>query len=329
MTPAKTDHRLRKPEYWLSLTAIALIAVCYYGIRAAAVFGLAAVTAVLTDFICLFLQNKSYKAMDLSNAAAAVIMAMMFPASIPYSIVLISTVFAIAVGVHVFGSRGHYLFHPAAVGYLFALLCWKHEVLQFPASGQMLQLFGNGDISLQPSVSAAFAADGRLHADKLDLFIGAVRSPMGTGCIFLLIVVLVIQSIRKSISLYGIIGYLSAFSIFCVIDGQNVFPLCIFHMILFGGIFLVSDTAMIPEEPLCAMAASFTAGALTYYLAAYMGLEYAPAAAMILICPLWQILREHGEKVLAQEREEDEAEKSGNNAVPASAPETAATEANA
>lgn len=301
MSPASNDRRLQKPEYWLSLTAVALIAVCYYGIRAAAVFGLAAVTAVLTDFICLFLQNKSYKAMDLSNAAAAVVMAMMFPASIPYSVVLLSTVFAVAVGVHVFGSRGHYLFHPSAVGYLFALLCWKHEVLQFPSAGTMLRLFGNTDISLQPSISAAFAADGRIHADRLDLFIGAVQSPMGTGCILLLLVILVIQCVRGSISMYGMIGYLSSIAVCGFIGGQTIYPLCVFHMILFGGIFLVSDTAVIPREPVCAMAASFAAGALTYYFAAHMGLEYAPAAAILLVSPLWKFLHRHSEKLLSQD----------------------------
>lgn len=303
MSFAESERRLRKPEYWLSLIVVALIAVCYYGIRAAAVMGIAAATAVLTDFICLFLQNKSYKSVDLSNAAAAVIMTMLFPASIPYSIVLISTVFAIAVGVHVFGSRSQYLFHPSALGYVFALLCWKHEVLRFPQAGAVLRLFGNTDISALPSASAEFAAEGRVHADLLDLLIGAVCSPMGTGCILLLLVISIIQLFRKGISLYAFVGYFAGIALLAIFGDVPAYPLCLFHMILFSGIFLVADTDLVPVDPVCAMAASFITGALTYYLAAVLRLEYAPVAAVLLTSPLWQLLREHGRAVLTMQRE--------------------------
>lgn len=61
-------------------------------------------------FFCLFLRGRSYRLVDLSNIANALLLVLMFPATIPFSIVILSTVFAVAVGAHVFGCRKDLLF---------------------------------------------------------------------------------------------------------------------------------------------------------------------------------------------------------------------------
>ncbi len=299
------ERRIRRSEYWAALAAVCMVSVFYYGIRAAAVMGLAAVTAVLTDFFCLFLQNKAYKAADLSNAAAAVIMTLMFPASIPYSIVLLSTVFAVTVGVHVFGSRGNYLFHPSAVGYLFALLCWKDEVLRFPPAGRMLSLFGNEGLSFQASLSSEFNTEGLLRTDLLDLLIGAVSSPMGTGCILLLFAILVILVCRRSISFWGVWGYIVGIAAVSVLGNVPVIPMCAVNMILFAAIFLAGDTAALPRHPMCALCSTAVTGMLTYFLIDHFQLEYAPVIAVLLSCPVWQAFDALSEQFLSvKERSE-------------------------
>ncbi len=285
------ERRLRRPEFWVSVVAVGLVSVFYYGIRAAAVIGLAAVTAVLTDFVCLFLQNKSYKTADLSNAAAAVVMALMFPATIPYSIVILSTIFAVAVGIHVFGSRKSYLFPPSAVGYLFALICWKNEVLRFPPAGESLALFGNDNTILRDSLSSTLHANGVLNVESLDLLLGAVYTPMGTGCILLLAAVLVILILRQSVSYWACLGYALGVSVMALFGTQPIWQLWATNMLLFSMIFLIGDHAVIPLRTFWAFPACLITGMLTGYLMLRLGLEYAPVIAVMLTCPVWQAFR--------------------------------------
>ena len=210
MSKPQSSRPLRRPEYWLILGSLAFVAVCFYGIRAAAVLGLAGVTAMVTDFICLFLRGRSYRLIDLSNVGNALVLALMFPATVPYSIVLLSTMFGTVVGAHVFGYRRDLLFPPSAVGYLFAVTCWRNEVLQFPQIGQRLVLFGN-DVAMTDSLTAQFNEKGSihyLHTELIECLIGAVPGPMGTSCIIMLTLGLVILLVRRQIDICSVLGYL-------------------------------------------------------------------------------------------------------------------------
>ncbi len=297
MNTVATGRRLRSPEYWIALIAVCLVSVFYYGIRAAAVLGLAVVTTVLVDFFCLFLQNKSYKKADLSNIAAAVIMVLMFPATVPYAVVIISTVFTVAVGIHVFGSRGNHLFPPAAVGYLFAVLCWKDEILRFPQAGNHLPLFDSEDVILQSSLSSVFNAEGMLRTDLLDLLIGAVHSPMGTGCILLLLVVLVILLVRRSVSYWSTVGFLFGMSFLAMFDRTPIWQYASVNMVLFSTVFLVGDIMAMPKGRLSVLFGSMLTGAFTFYLVVRYGLEYAPVVSVVLTYPIWYGLAEIEERI--------------------------------
>lgn len=284
------SRQLRTIEYWLVLCAICMVSVFYYGIRAAAVLGLAAVTAVLTDFICLFLRDKAYKAADLSNVGTALILALMFPATIPYSVVILSTIFAVTIGTHVFGARRDMLFPPAAVGYLFAVLSWKEEVLAFPKAGSALALFGNADAARYASVSHVFNTEGKLSADAFDLMLGVVCGPMGAGCLLLLVVGMVVLSSRRGISVLSILGFLTGTVLYCYVTGIYPWQACAVNMNVFAMLFLVADTAVLPKGFLAHWASGLFTALLSQYLTHVYDLEYAVVIAVILSCPVWHAL---------------------------------------
>lgn len=291
MSLRQTNRPVRRAEYWLVLGSLAFVAVCFYGIRAAAVLGLAAVTALATDFVCLFLRGKSYKLVDLSNIGNALVLALLFPATVPYSIVILSTVFAVAVGTHVFGYRRDVLFPPAAVGFLFAAICWKDEVLLYPEVGKHLKLFGN-DVNMVPSFTSQLMEKGTLrmtHTDFQDFLIGAVPGPMGTGCILMLVIGLVILIARRQLNFFAAFG-----GCVCI-----VLPIMICHtgisvlgtnMILFSMIFFFGDPALMTCRSLVAYVAAAITALLAGYLIAVYRIEYAPLAAIILTCPIWRAL---------------------------------------
>lgn len=304
MSKPQSSRPVRRPEYWAILGSVAFVAICFYGIRAAAVIGLSAVTAMLTDLICLFLRGRPYKLVDLANIGNAVVLSMLFPATVPYSIVILSTVFAVAVGTHVFGSRKDLLFPPAAVGYLFALLCWKDEILQFPAVGKHLALFHN-DAVLYPSITSQFNQKGSfalLHTEPLDLVIGAVASPMGTSCLLLLLLGIVVLLLRRQLNVWAAVGYLYCGMIpaFLLHTSIGIYAT---NMLLFSLIYFVADPAVMPCRGFRALLAGLFTAALTGLLISLFRIEYAPIVAVILSCPFWRFLRTAGVKPEASEKE--------------------------
>ena len=300
MSTAATKSQFRTPEYWLALIAVCVLSIFYFGMRAAIVIGLACVTAVLTDFFCLFLQNKSYRKADISNIAAPIVMVLMFPATIPYSVVVFSTIFTVAVGTHVFGSRGSYLFPPAATGYLFALLCWKDDVLYAPHAGVHPLLYGSQETIIQSTMSSEFNADGILPVGIFDILIGNVVSPMGTGSILLLAVILFVLLLRSSLSVWSVAGYLFGLSFLANFGRIPALHYLAVNMVVFSMIFLVGDAMVIPKGRLSLLLGSILTGMLTYYLMDECALEYAPVVAVMLTCPLWHALADIEERLDAK-----------------------------
>ncbi len=289
MSKAQSARPVRRPEYWLILGSLAFVAVCFYGIRAAAVMGLASVTAMVTDFICLFLRGRSYKLVDLSNVGHALVLALMYPATIPYSIVILSTMFGTVIGAHIFGYRRDLLFPPSAVGYLFAVCCWKNEVLQFPEIGKRLALFGN-QVAMSDSLSAQFNEKGSiqyLHTELLEALIGAVPGSMGTSCIIMLVLGIVILIIRRQLKPFALFGF--SLCIFLpVMAGNAGISILLTNMLLFSAIYFIGDSSLLPCSGVFAYLAAACTGLLTGYLITAFHLEYAPLVAVILTCPLWR-----------------------------------------
>lgn len=314
MSKLRTGTRpVRRAEYWAILASIAFVPICFYGIRAAAVIGLAAVTAMLTDLVCLFLRGRPYKLVDLSNIGHAVVLALLFPATIPYSIVILSTVFSVAVGTHVFGYRRDLLFPPAAVGYLFALTCWKEEVLQFPAVMQRLALFHN-DVPLGASLTSQFNEKGSfqaLHTETLDLLIGAVPGAMGTGCILLLGLGIVILMLRRQLNFFAALGFIYCGFLPMVFESYSV-GVYATNMLLFSLIYFVADPAVMPCRGLSAFLAGLITSAVTGALIVLYHIEYAPMIAVVLCCPVWRWMYAFSQRITTAKTEGKEQEDTAN-----------------
>ncbi len=305
MNRYRSARPVRRPEYWAVVLSVVIAGVCFYGIRAAAIYGLAAVTAVVTDFACLFLQGKTYRLVDFSNIGNALILAMLLPASVPYSIVLLSTVFAVGM-THIFGYRHDLLFPPAAAGYLFAVLCWRDEVLLCPAAGEKFALFGS-----RAEVAASFSAElnrsAGVRTGAFDILIGAVRTQLGTGCLLLLMVGLIVLVLRRQLSFWGVFGYLVG-----VITAVLAFglPMQVLtgNMFLFSALFLVADPCVMPGEGLTDYIAALATGLAAVFLLSEYQLEYAPVTAVMLLCPLWRALHRDKQEPDQTERKQVEAE---------------------
>ena len=99
-------------------------AVVHYGFRAVlmALFGV--LGAVITEGAWCFFSNRESTISDFTAAATGLVCAMLIPAGAPVWAPLFASVFAILAVKLPFGGPGRSLFNPAALGGVFALLCW-------------------------------------------------------------------------------------------------------------------------------------------------------------------------------------------------------------
>ena len=120
--------------------ALVFMSCYYYGLRAL-VFTLISVTsAYITDIICVKLRGEKYDFTDFSVPLSGILMALMMPASISYTIIVLANILAITLGKQFFGGRGKNIFNPTVVGFVLSSICWGNKVLIYPKPEETLPL---------------------------------------------------------------------------------------------------------------------------------------------------------------------------------------------
>ena len=194
----------------------------------------------------------------ITPAISAIIYTLIMPAGAPLYAVAIGALVGIVIGKLVFGGLGSNIFNPAAVGMLFAKLCfgsqyaavvptWYYTVPDAVASATPLGLVNGG----------AFANIGQY--DLLNMFLGRIPGTLGEVYKVTIIIGMVYLLIRRSADFRIVFSYLGTFILLMLIAGLSVFVLnsavnpFIFMLyqllsggVLFGGVFMLTDPVTSP-----------------------------------------------------------------------------------
>ncbi len=164
-----------------AITPLVFMAVYLYGWRALILAGVAVLTAMACDILAAVIQRKPWDYQEVSSLLFAVLLVGMMPASVPYHIVVLSTLTAILVGKHIFGGIGNYPFHPSALGYVVAVISWPQQILNFPAPFYKLAL-GN-IVKFTPSETPAqiIKMAGLPNISKIYRLMGIFSGPMAVN----------------------------------------------------------------------------------------------------------------------------------------------------
>src|SRR5690606_30500339 len=81
---------------------------------------LAVVTALVTEMLCMHARRRSAKfaLSDYTAVVTGVLLALSIPSLAPWWIIVIGTIFSIAIAKHIYGGIGQNLFNPAMTGYV-------------------------------------------------------------------------------------------------------------------------------------------------------------------------------------------------------------------
>ncbi|MDY3792844.1 MAG: RnfABCDGE type electron transport complex subunit D [Oscillospiraceae bacterium] len=233
----------------LVLLVTAAMSVYYYGMRAALLCVLCVGVCWGLDVLCLIIQRKSLHIHDVSPIITGLAIALMMPASVPYTIAAAACAFAICIAKHPFGGHGKEIVNCAAAGYIFAELCFPSAVLSYPKPMTELPFTNIITDGLYPSFTSAAMRSTSASYTNIELLIGNFTGPMGCTFTVLTAVCALYLISRKAISgtvffteLAIVMGWsLAAGGVF------RVRTALVGGMLLFGLSVLSCDNSIVPK----------------------------------------------------------------------------------
>lgn len=192
----------------------------------------------------------------LTAAISAIIFTLIMPAGAPIYAVIIGALAGIVFGKLVFGGLGSNIFNPAAVGMLFAKVCFGSQYKT------TLPWFANSTVvaGATPLTSINGGALTNLGEFSLpDMIIGTIPGTLGEVCKITIVIGLIYLLIRQSIDWRIIVSFFGTFILLILVAGLSVnFTVGNFDVIrfldysilsggvLFGGVFMLTDPVTSP-----------------------------------------------------------------------------------
>lgn len=173
---------------WFVIAALlpaTVMAVYYFGLRAAVMIGACIAAALVTEIIMNKMKGEGLTIKDGSAAITGLLLALTLPPSLPVSAGVIGSVFAISIGKQIFGGLGYNIFNPALLGRAFlqasfpvAMTTWT-----YPST----EKFANIDAVTAATPLGQFKFE-KVMTDYNDLLFGNISGSLGeTSAIVILI----------------------------------------------------------------------------------------------------------------------------------------------
>lgn len=182
--------KMRYAKVSALLFTIVFMAYYFYGIRAVYVAGVSVLSSFLSDYLCMSAMKKKFDWSDESPLMSGLLLALLMPASIPYTIMAFSAAFMTIVGKHAFGGNDNLIFCPVSVAYIFTCLCFPSAVLKYPAPVP----FGNISTANVVTDSLTYSYTHFLDSNAastfslLDLIWGKLAGPMGASAVVIILI---------------------------------------------------------------------------------------------------------------------------------------------
>ena len=198
----------------------------------------------------------------LTAAITAIIFTLIMPAGAPIYAVIIGALVGIVLGKLVFGGLGSNIFNPAAVGMLFAKICFGSQY----AKNVPTWYYSVADVDIAPTVLTN-TAEGGLNglitnfnnANYFDMFFGRMYGTLGEVYAITILIGAIYLLVRRSADFRVMLPYLGTFALLSLIAGLGFFavdgktnPLLftLFSLlsggVLFGGVFMLTDPVTSP-----------------------------------------------------------------------------------
>jgi len=245
------------------------IATYFYGPRAVLLGLTGALSAGVTDALCMYLGGRVPNLRDFSSIVTGLMIPLLLPATVRYNIVIVAVLFGIAVAKQPFGGVGENIFNPAAAGMAFAIVCWPADVFSYPVPFERIPLFLTADTVFRVGTSPAKAlALGGLPANTLiDTLMGNVPGPMGCTSVLVLFTCLLFLAVRRAVHVRATLAFLAGAAALAVLTpragGRAALYEMMCGMLPFAAVFMINDPVTSPKRSLPMLVYGATTGVIS------------------------------------------------------------------
>lgn len=240
----------------IALIPAVIGSVYFFGLNALKLILISVAAAVLSEYLIQKLFKKEVTINDYSAIITGTLLALTLPASAPWWIPIMGSVFAIVVVKQFFGGIGQNFMNPALAARAFLVVSW-------PA---IMTNYTDGVSGATPVSLLKEGAGASQLPEILDMFIGNVGGSLGETSAILLLIGGAYLIIRKTINWKTPIVYIGTTAAMLLILGvetQLILPHILGGGIILGAFFMLTDYATTPVTPWGQIIAAIGAGLLT------------------------------------------------------------------
>ena len=232
----------------LALIPTLLVGIVRFGMNALVVTFVSVVAAVAAEWICGMIVYHKNTVKDLSSVVTGLLLALTLPATVPYWVAAVGSIFAIVVVKGLCGGLGKNVFNPALGARAFLVLLWPVYMVRFVAPGAV-----DGVASATPLHHMVMPA---LPEESLgQMFMGNIGGCIGEVCTLALLIGGAYLLYKGVISFRIPAAYLGTVAVLTLIfsKGDHAVLWMLYSLlgggVVLGALFMATDYATSPVTP--------------------------------------------------------------------------------
>ena len=275
----------------LALIPALLAGTIIFGMRALIVAMVCIAAAVVAEWVCGMILYHRNTVKDVSSVVTGFLLALTLPATVPYWLAAVGSVFAIVVVKGFCGGLGKNVFNPALGARAFMMLFWPVHLVRYIAPGTV-----DGVASATPLHHMVMPA---LPTESIgQMFMGNIGGCIGEVCTLALLIGGIYLIAKGVISARIPVSYLGTVAVLTLVfsKGDNAFLWMLYSLlgggVVLGALFMATDYATSPVTPKGQIIYGIGCGVLTVIFR-YFGLfpEGVTYAILLMNACAWAIDR--------------------------------------
>jgi len=266
----------------IALLPATIFGVITFGTNALILIVLAIVTAVLTEaFIQKYMRKQPVTIKDLSAVVTGLLLALNIPASAPFWLPVVGSIFAIAIVKQAFGGIGHNFMNPALAARAMLMASWPVEMTAWISPG------ADAVSTATPLGMIAEGASLSSLPSFLDVALGTVGGCIGETSAILLLLGGLYMLYRGIITWRIPAIYIATVFVFALAFNQLDVMLASYHVLagglMLGAFFMATDYASSPVSAKGQMIYAFGCGLLTILIRQFASLPEGVSYSILLM----------------------------------------------
>ena len=275
----------------IALIPALLAGTIIFGIRALIVALVCIAAAVVAEWVCGMILHHRNTVKDVSSVVTGLLLALTLPATVPYWLAAVGSVFAIVVVKGFGGGLGKNVFNPALGARAFMMMFWPVHLVRYIAPGTV-----DGVASATPLHHMVMPA---LPTESIgQMFMGNIGGTIGEVCTLALLIGGIYLIAKGVISARIPVSYLGTVAVLTLVfsKGDNAFLWMLYSLlgggVVLGALFMATDYATSPVTPKGQIIYGIGCGVLTVIFR-YFGLfpEGVTYAILLMNACAWAIDR--------------------------------------